>query len=67
MKLVREWFVFAVIVYACIVFYPARLMLAQGVNVWLLVTLVCFGGVICGLSSVLLIAFSEGLRHHNNH
>jgi len=65
MKLIRQWFVFAVVVYACMVFYPARLMLAQGVNVWLLVEIIWFGGLICGLLSVLVIAFFEGRRRHD--
>jgi hypothetical protein len=62
MKLVREWFVFAVLVYACIVFYPARLMLAQGVSAWLLLGAVFIGGAASGIVSVLAIAFFEGRR-----
>ena len=62
MKLVREWFVFAVIIYACFVFYPARLLLAQGVSAWLLLGAVFIGGAASGIVSVLAIAFFEGRR-----
>ena len=66
MKLIRQWFTFAVLVYAAIVFYPARLMVAQGVNVWLMLIVVWLGAMASGLISVLLIAFFEGRRNKND-
>jgi hypothetical protein len=66
MKLIRQWFVFSVLVYACIVFYPARLMVAQGVDFSLILIGVLVGALATGVISVAALAFCEGLHNKND-
>lgn len=60
MKLIRQWFLISILIYAAILFFPARWLVASGADVWQVVIVSAAGGIICGLVCVFMLAAFAG-------